>query len=181
MTLVSSQNFIKELECSTCQIIDVRSEDEVKALSFSGAVHHELDRIEKGDLPKLDPNQTTYVLCRSGKRSQRACEILKSQGFKNIYSVEGGILACQSQSGRVQKRSSTLPLMRQVMLAAGVLVLTGLVLSYSVHPYFFGVAVFVGLGLIFSGLTGYCGMAYLLQLMPWNKVKSCDTRNHNHG
>jgi hypothetical protein len=29
---------------------------------------------------------------------------------------------------------------------------------------------FVGAGLVFAGVSGFCGMARLLALMPWNKV-----------
>jgi hypothetical protein len=28
---------------------------------------------------------------------------------------------------------------------------------------------FVGAGLVFAGVTGFCGMARLLALMPWNR------------
>jgi hypothetical protein len=28
----------------------------------------------------------------------------------------------------------------------------------------------VGAGLTFAGVTGFCGMARLLAVMPWNKV-----------
>jgi hypothetical protein len=29
--------------------------------------------------------------------------------------------------------------------------------------------VFVGAGLTFAGISGFCGMAHLLALMPWNR------------
>jgi hypothetical protein len=29
---------------------------------------------------------------------------------------------------------------------------------------------FVGAGLTFAGISGFCGMARLLAVMPWNKV-----------
>jgi rhodanese-related sulfurtransferase len=34
-----------------------------------------------------------YIHCRSGKRSMNACLFLQSQGFSELYNVEGGILA----------------------------------------------------------------------------------------
>jgi hypothetical protein len=43
-------------------------------------------------------------------------------------------------------------------------------LGLLVHPAFFGLAAFVGAGLAFAGLTGFCGMARLLALAPWNRV-----------
>jgi hypothetical protein len=38
----------------------------------------------------------------------------------------------------------------------------------SAEPWFFGIPLFVGAGLLFAGITGYCGMALLLQRAPWN-------------
>jgi hypothetical protein len=57
---------------------------------------------------------------------------------------------------------------RQVRVVAGSLVLLGILLSL-VHPAFLGLSAFVGAGLIFAGVTDYCGMALLLARMPWNK------------
>lgn len=59
--------------------------------------------------------------------------------------------------------------MRQVQITAGSLVLTGVLLGLFVAPGFFGLSAFVGAGLIFAGVTGWCGMANLLRVMPWNR------------
>jgi len=63
-----------------------------------------------------------------------------------------------------------LEMMRQVQITAGVLVLIGVGLGLVVHPGFFGLAAFVGAGLTFAGISGFCGMARLLALMPWNRL-----------
>ena len=60
-------------------------------------------------------------------------------------------------------------IMRQVQIAAGSLVLLGIVLGFAVAPAFFGLSAFVGAGLTFAGATGFCGMARLLMLAPWNR------------
>ena len=31
---------------------------------------------------------------------------------------------------------------------------------------------FVGAGLVFAGVTGFCGMARMLGLMPWNRARA---------
>jgi hypothetical protein len=49
-------------------------------------------------------------------------------------------------------------------------VLLGVVLGLSVHPAFFGLSAFVGAGLTFAGVSGFCGMARLLAIMPWNRA-----------
>jgi hypothetical protein len=45
----------------------------------------------------------------------------------------------------------------------------GVVLGALVHPGFYGLSGFVGAGLVFAGVTGFCGMARLLALAPWNR------------
>jgi hypothetical protein len=62
-----------------------------------------------------------------------------------------------------------LPLDRQVQLAIGLGVFVGSVLGYLVSPNFFILSGFFGAGLVFAGLTGYCGLAVLMAKMPWNK------------
>ena len=57
---------------------------------------------------------------------------------------------------------------RQVRIAAGSLVLVGAVLGWLVHPGFFGLSAFVGAGLVFAGITDFCGMGLLLARLPWN-------------
>lgn len=69
----------------------------------------------------------------------------------------------------VEDKSQPLPLMRQVQIAAGSLILLGVVLGYAVGSAFFLLSGFVGAGLILAGVTGFCGMARLLDKMPWNR------------
>ncbi len=59
--------------------------------------------------------------------------------------------------------------MQQVQIVAGSLVLLGVVLGYLLNPAFFLLSGFVGAGLLFAGLSGWCGMALLLAKMPWNR------------
>ncbi len=61
---------------------------------------------------------------------------------------------------------------RQVRIAAGSLVLSGVLLGWLVHAAFLGLAGFVGAGLVFAGITDTCGMGLLLARMPWNQVQA---------
>jgi hypothetical protein len=72
------------------------------------------------------------------------------------------VRACVSGRG-------TISLERQVRIAAGTLVLLGVALGWFVHVAFFGLSAFVGAGLIFAGVTDWCGMGMLLARMPWNR------------
>jgi len=58
---------------------------------------------------------------------------------------------------------------RQVRVAAGSLVLLGVSLGHFVHPLFLGLSAFVGAGLVFAGVTDWCGMGMLLARAPWNR------------
>ncbi|MCP9780337.1 DUF2892 domain-containing protein [Cyanobium sp. To12R1] len=98
------------------------------------------------------------LVCHSGRRSAQA-------------DLEGGIPSWQ-QAGLPLRRlnNAPLPLMRQVQIAAGSLVLLGLGLGSWVAPAWILLSWFVGAGLVFAGISGFCGMARLLALMPWNRV-----------
>jgi hypothetical protein len=68
-----------------------------------------------------------------------------------------------------EDRRQPLELMRQVQIAAGSLVVLGVALGAMVHPGFFALSGFVGAGLVFAGVTGTCGLARVLRMMPWNR------------
>jgi hypothetical protein len=60
-------------------------------------------------------------------------------------------------------------IMRQVQISAGSLVVIGVLMGALLHPVFYALSAFVGLGLVFAGVSGFCGMARFLALMPWNR------------
>ena len=66
-------------------------------------------------------------------------------------------------------KNSVLPLDQQTQLVAGFLAFSGVMLSFLFNPWFSLLSGFVGLGLMFAGITGWCGMAKLLAKMPWNQ------------
>ncbi len=69
----------------------------------------------------------------------------------------------------MHNRSAPLELMRQVQIAAGSLVMAGVILGFAVAPAFFGLSAAIGAGMAFAGISGWCGMARLLAAMPWNR------------
>ena len=58
---------------------------------------------------------------------------------------------------------------RQVRIGAGSLVLVGVLLGWLVNPAGYAISACVGCGLIFAGVTDWCGMGLLLAKMPWNR------------
>jgi rhodanese-related sulfurtransferase len=108
--------------------------------------------------------------CRAGKRTADNAGRLQAASSCEAYLLEGGIEAWK-QAGLpvVTDRSQPIEIGRQVMIAAGSLVLIGLFLGALVQPPFYALSGFVGAGLVFAGISGWCGMAKLLSLMPWNR------------
>ncbi len=63
-----------------------------------------------------------------------------------------------------------LPIIRQLQIVSGLLVLVSVLLSVTVAPGCIALlAGLVGAGLSVAGTTGLCGMAHLLAAMPWNR------------
>ena len=117
-------------------------------------------------------------MCRSGSRSAQAQKKLKDLGFENVINVKGGFNAWKSEELPFeQDEKAPWDLERQVRFVAGLLTLVGVLLAIFVHPYFIGLAGFIGVGLTFSALTNTCTMGMILAKMPWNKVpQTCNTR-----
>jgi DUF2892 family protein len=88
-------------------------------------------------------------------------ETLKSVAQCEAYLVEGGLEAWRKAGLPVKiDHRQPLPLMRQVQIGAGNLVVLGVVLGFAISPWFFMLAGFVGAGLLQAGITGWCGMAW---------------------
>lgn len=155
------------------ELIDVRTPMEFQEVHVEFARNIPLDRLEAAGLHAVgsDPFRTVYTICRSGGRGQQACERLHALGMTNAVNVEGGTRGWEQAGLPVTRGKKVISLERQVRIAAGTLVLTGILLGVFVHPYWLGLSAFVGAGLIFAGVTDYCGMALLLAKMPWNRVK----------
>lgn len=157
-------------------LIDVRSPVEFDSSHVRQAVNIPLDElapqalIASGQLPA---DQPVYILCRSGQRATKAAEQFAKEGHENTVVVEGGTLGWMKAGLPVENGSSkVISLERQVRIGAGSLVLAGALLGWFVHPYFFGVPAFVGAGLVFAGITDWCGMGLLLAKAPWNKRRA---------
>jgi rhodanese-related sulfurtransferase len=150
--------------------LDVRSEDEFASGHVPGAQCMPLEKIEAGgDIPR---DKLVVLSCQSGRRSARAREVLAARGFENIVEMEGGFSAWASAGLPVNRFRKTIPVIRQVMITAGTLGFLGTALGWFVHPGFFALPAFIGAGLTFAGVSGWCGMALILERMPWNQPRA---------
>lgn len=153
-------------------ILDVRTPAEFESVHIEGATLLPLSDISAEKVKALAGSHECNIICEAGTRAKKACEQLTSEGFTNLALVEGGMRAWIAAGLPVLRGRAVISLERQVRIAAGSLVLIGVVLGFLVHPGFFGLSGFVGCGLIFAGITDWCGMGILLAHMPWNQA-SC--------
>ncbi len=153
-------------------LIDVRTPAEFEEVHLLHARNIPLDQLDPAALIQSrsdSAQEPLYLICQSGSRGRQACEKFRKAGFLHVVNVEGGTRSCIEAGLPVVRGRKTISLERQVRIAAGLLVLLGVVLGWFVHPAFFALAAFVGAGLVFAGVTDTCGMALLLARMPWNR------------
>jgi rhodanese-related sulfurtransferase len=151
-------------------LLDVRTPAEHGEVHIPGSQLMPLDRLDPAEVKAAAAQAGQCVLvCRSGKRAEQAYQKLKAAGCENLSILEGGVTAWESAGLPVNRGAKAISLERQVRIAAGMLVLTGVILGTWVHPGFYGLSAFVGAGLTFAGITDWCGMAMLLAKMPWNQ------------
>jgi rhodanese-related sulfurtransferase len=155
-------------------VIDVRTSAEYAAEHIPGSRLIPVDEVEKRvDEVRAVP-APRLLLCRSGNRAKMAQAALAKHHVAGLCVVEGGVGAFSAAGGVTAKGRAVLPLERQVRIAAGLLVLAGVLAGAFAHPGFLFLAGFVGAGLIFAGATDWCGMSMLLAKMPWNRVAVTD-------
>ena len=148
-------------------LVDIRDVDEHARESIKGAIHVPLARL--GDMPRVAGPIIFH--CKSGMRTQaNASALVAAAGDAPCRIMEGGLDGWRAAGLPTSvDRRQPIEVMRQVHLVAGGLVLLGALLGFLVAPAFFGLSAFVGAGLMMAGATGWCGMAELLRLMPWNR------------
>ena len=154
-------------------LVDVRTPAEFGQAHAPGATLLPLSDINDKAVSDLSAGKPVYLMCQSGKRARQAAEKIEKAGVNAVSVIDGGMNAWEAAGLPVQRGRTMMSLERQVRIAAGILVLSGVVLGYFVHPLFYALSGFVGAGLIFAGITDTCGMGLILARMPWNMRSEC--------
>lgn len=150
-------------------LIDIREGDEYAREHIPGAVSMPVSSLHDAKI-KIEPNQHAIFHCKSGMRTDANCTQLSDLIDGEAYMLDGGLDAWRKADLPITTDAGApMPMNRQVQITAGGLVLLGVILGWLVNPALFGIAAFVGAGLMFAGLSGWCGMAHLLAVMPWNR------------
>jgi rhodanese-related sulfurtransferase len=168
---ISPSHFWELTRAGQTELIDVRTPAEYREVHVEYARNVPLDQLDPKSVMAARGGavgQPLYLVCKGGQRSAKACEEFVKAGFDNVFTVEGGTDACIAAGLPIARGKKAISLERQVRIAAGSLVLVGVVASLWFQPLIW-LSGFIGAGLVFAGVTDTCGMGMLLARMRWNK------------
>jgi rhodanese-related sulfurtransferase len=157
-------------------IIDVREKDEFAAEHIENSINIPLSifaSVAPGVLNQLRDRQITFM-CRSGARAQQAAAIAGGMGFNDAHSYDvydGGIVSWKKQGKDVVagEHTAPLPLIRQVQIVIGAMVIAFSILASVVDARFAIISAAIGIGVFIAGATGFCALATMMGKLPWNR------------
>ncbi len=152
--------------------VDVRTPVEYSEKHIPGAALHPLHELDAAKVREKAGDRPVCLICRTGNRARQAAAKLAEAGHGEVTVLDGGVEAWEAAGLPLNRGAKGMSLERQVRIAAGALVLIGVLGSLAIHPAILALSGFVGAGLIFAGATDWCGMGLLLARMPWNQNKA---------
>jgi rhodanese-related sulfurtransferase len=154
-------------------VLDVRSAAEFEGMHIKDSYNVPLPLLsEHADELVERLGRHVVLVCQSGVRAGQARTRLNTVGLENAVVLTGGVPAFEAAGGDVVRGAQRWSLERQVRMAAGSLVLAGVVGGRLVSPKVSLVAGAIGAGLTFSAATNTCAMGSVLSRMPWNRSAS---------
>lgn len=102
-TTITAQALHARLQSKeTPLVVDVREPSEFQDGHIEGAKLAPLGSVEKGvaDIPR---DREIVLVCRSGRRSGKAQELLAARGYTNLRNMEGGMLAWEKNAYPIVK------------------------------------------------------------------------------
>jgi rhodanese-related sulfurtransferase len=169
MQPISAADAADRIRKGNAILVDIREPGEHARECIAGAKLMPASCFNPADLATA--GKAVIFHCQSGSRTRANADRLCMVDAPEVYVLEGGLSAWKAagQPTRID-RSKPIELQRQVQIVAGSIVVLGLLLARLISPWFAALSAFVGAGLIFAGVTGWCGMARLLAIMPWNRA-----------
>ena len=168
LPVISSAETLQKLQEGSIRLVDIREPEEMAAVRVPGAEAAPLSIIRWMTLPPAQEDRPIVFTCHSGRRTTNQSDLLQGLAHGPAWQLAGGIGAWEKAGLPVQRGRKGLPMHRQIQIAAGALVLLGLAGGLAA-PGMLWLSAFVGAGLVFAGVTGFCGLGRLLAVMPWNR------------
>ncbi len=166
----------QRLAAGSTTVVDVRNPGEHAAAAIPGSQLLPLDQLDQ-DVDTLAAGLSSPVtlVCRSGQRATQAHQRLTAAGATDLTVLDGGLNAWQAAGQPVDTTPGTAKweMERQVRLAAGSLVLAGIIASLR-WPAARFLSGGVGAGLTFAALSNTCAMSRVLLKLPYNRTVSAD-------
>lgn len=99
-TSLTPAEFAKKMrELPSAPVLDVRTPAEFADGYILNAINYDWKGTEFAkQIALLDKTKPVFVYCLSGGRSGAAAEKMRSEGFKEVYELEGGMMAWRSQN-----------------------------------------------------------------------------------
>lgn len=97
---ITAQSLLALLSGQPPALLDVREPFELMSGKLEGAIHIPLNQLP-ARVGELSADRPLVVYCAHGMRSYSATAFLRSQGFQDVRSLEGGIVAWVGQGGGV--------------------------------------------------------------------------------
>ena len=175
MNLITAETAFKKLQDDgTAVLVDVRTPSEFRSQHIRCSINLPLESFKADKLP-FKRETAIHVVCQSGGRSAKFCDKLQDNGYLSVYDVEGGVDAWKASGMDLVNGKKSMSLERQERIAAGAMVIFGIVLGSAVAPAWYALSGFIGAGLVFAGVTDTCGMGMALAKMPWNQKSKTES------
>lgn len=173
-TTIDPSALAQRLASGSTTIVDVRTPGEYAAAAIPGSQLLPLDQLDRhADTLAAGLSTPVTLVCRSGQRAGQAHQRLTVAGASDLTVLDGGLDAWQAAGQPVHTTPGrpTWEMERQVRLAAGSLVLTGILagLRWPAARFLSGA---VGAGLTFAALSNTCAMSRVLLKLPYNRTPS---------
>jgi thioredoxin len=109
--LLSATEFSKKIsETPAAQLVDVRTPEEFGKGHLVNAVNYDWNGSDfESEISSLDKTKPVFVYCLSGGRSGSAASKMRSDGFKEVYELDGGIIKWRAENLEETTDNKTMP------------------------------------------------------------------------
>lgn len=88
-------------------VIDVRTPEEFQSGTIKGAENIDFNDVHfETHIGQLDQSKTYFIYCLSGGRSAQAAGLMRKKGFKEVYELDGGMMAWRNADLPIQYQAN---------------------------------------------------------------------------